>query len=138
MNASSVCADLRDAELHLVAAKRTALVVDDIRSFTAPELDVDNVLLARTSGDAIGVLQRVVITDLVLDFDLAWNNPDRSDTGLRVVAFLCARRARYRSVRVEIITDLDDVALQMSDLLRSAGFHVTVSDRGHRWNDTHR
>lgn len=118
--------------------KRT-LVVDDIRtSDHVPEFAKRDFVYATTSREAIAQLEREPFDAVWLDYDLAWNNPDREDNGLRVARWLAANGSRFAAREVWIITDLDRFGEEMAACLRSAAgadFEVRVTDLGHRWNE---
>jgi hypothetical protein len=111
------------------------LVCDDRRSFD----DLDNVVTvyARNSRDAIDLLGSNAFHELWLDYDLGWGNLERHDTGMRVVDYLTSESARFQTLNIVTITDLDDYARQMVDALSRAGLTATISDEGHRWNERH-
>jgi CheY-like chemotaxis protein len=117
--------------------KRT-LVVDDIRTFDHVDDFADRTFVyAKNSRDAIALLERETFDSIWLDYNLAWNNADRDDNGLRVARWLRVHAKRNGAREVWIITDLDRYAGEMEHCLRNAyvTLDVTVTDIGHRWNE---
>jgi CheY-like chemotaxis protein len=111
------------------------LVIDDIRSFD--DLGASRNLIftyARTSQNGIALLERERFDGLWLDYNLGWENPDRSDTGLRVAEWLRSRHASFAHLEVTIITDKDEMAKVLLDVLLASGYRARASNIGHEWD----